>query len=167
MHEIKTTVYNFDELSEEAKEKAREWWREGDDMPFLKDYMRMHLEDLLKKNKMVCSEPKIFYSLSYSQGDGAMFEGSIEYKKCTFKVRQYGHYYHERSYQVFDAYAEHKNGNKLDAIQTEFEEVYIKVCKELARLGYEDIEHMRKNETVDENIKANDYTFTADGKRFE
>ena len=26
---IQTTVYQFDELSEDAREKAREWYREG------------------------------------------------------------------------------------------------------------------------------------------
>lgn len=166
MREIKTKVYTLDELSKEAKEKAREWWKQTNDMPFLKDYMQMHLEGLLEKNKMVCSDAKIYYSLSYSQGDGAMFEGTIEYKECTFKVKQYGHYNHYNSYQVVDAYTSHENGNNLDAVQMEFEDRYKAVCKELERLGYTDVEHENSDETVDENIKANEYTFTAEGVRF-
>lgn len=52
MKTIKTNVYAFSELSKEAKAKAREWYKEFDDMPFLMGFMQTELNLLLNKNKI-------------------------------------------------------------------------------------------------------------------
>jgi hypothetical protein len=68
-------VYQFDELSESAKERAREWYRQGncddsfwsectiDDAKEIGKYMGMDLD-------------KVYFSGFWSQGDGACFEGT-------------------------------------------------------------------------------------------
>lgn len=164
MKEIITKVYTFDELSPEAIEKAREWWKKSDDFPFLEEYMSDELNQLLKENKIVTlEEPIIYYSLSYCQGDGAMFAGTVEWQGHTILVKQRGNYYHYNSKEITLPEFE---GENEDAIVSKFNDVYVDICKELEKRGYDYIENERSNEVVDENILANEYIFTADGERF-
>ncbi len=70
-----TLVYQFDELDEKAKERAREWYRQGncddsfwsecviDDAKGIGKYMGMDVD-------------KVYFSGFWSQGDGACFEGT-------------------------------------------------------------------------------------------
>jgi len=79
-------IYTFDELSDAAKEKAREWYRNGqldyDWWEFVyeqADTAAKHLGiDIDRKGK---NTPSIYFSGFWSQGDGACFEGSYRYKK--------------------------------------------------------------------------------------
>lgn len=95
-------IYKFDELSDSAKERAREWWRgciDSNDFEFV-------IEDAVRIGEMfgiefsthsvklmgggVRRDPDIWWSLSYSQGDGACFEGSYRYKAgCLKAVKEY------------------------------------------------------------------------------
>ena len=80
------TLYKFDELSDAAKEKAREWFRRDypdyDWWEFVyeqADTAAKHLGiDIDRKGKHT---PAIYFSGFWSQGDGACFEGSYRYKK--------------------------------------------------------------------------------------
>jgi len=73
---MKTLTYNaftFDELSDKAKEKAREWYRDGvafDLNEFTQDYAKTQFG--------FCGFDitNIYYSGFWSQGDGACFEGT-------------------------------------------------------------------------------------------
>lgn len=79
-------IYTFDELSDAAKEKAREWYRNGqldydwwDSVYEQADAAAKHLGiDIDRKGKHT---PAIYFSGFWSQGDGACFEGSYRYKK--------------------------------------------------------------------------------------
>ena len=75
MKEITKTyiVYNYEELSKEAQEKVKEKAREElvenrcDNLPYdLLDYLE-------NAWNLVLAKDELFYSLSYSQGDGACF----------------------------------------------------------------------------------------------
>ena len=90
-----TTVYKFDELSDKAKEKARDWWRETETeselfgahgelfetaetaAALLGITFDRHNVKLMGNNTR--SEPKIYWGL-YVQGSGASFEGCYEFK---------------------------------------------------------------------------------------
>lgn len=103
MREEIIKIYTFDELSEEAKQKAIENYRDNDEMEWLPDDMQWKLDELLEEVKnLTTHSSKIFYSLTYCQGDGAMFEfdGEYTYRKKTYyiKVRQSGNYYHKYSH---------------------------------------------------------------------
>lgn len=94
------TIYKFNELSDDAKEKAREWWRkleneEGLDTEFMyDDFARvadmMGIDLRTRPVKLMGGgtrmEPCIYYSGFWSQGDGACFEGSYSYKKGSVKA---------------------------------------------------------------------------------
>ena len=88
MRTIETTVYKFSELSEAAKEKAIENWnRDGLDY----EWWDAVYEDAKTIGELMgIKVDKIFFSGFWSQGDGACFEGSYEYKKGSVKaVRDY------------------------------------------------------------------------------
>ncbi len=166
MRTVSKTIYKFDELNDEAKQKAIEWYREGDDMPFLSDDMNEYLGELLEEYKFKNDGVRLFYSLSYSQGDGAMFTGEISWKGYTFTIEHYGHYYHENSKQITEI--TRNNGNEItdktwSKMFNEFESVYVEICKKVRDYGYSIIEDAQSDETIAENIEANEYEFNEDG----
>jgi hypothetical protein len=77
------TVYKFDELSDEAKEKAREWWREGGLDYEWYDCVESDFKEIGKI--LGIDVTKIFFTGFSSQGDGACFEGYYEYAKGSVK----------------------------------------------------------------------------------
>lgn len=66
-------VYNYNELSEEAKEKVKEWYLDDDTRVW--DFSDMCNEDL---KELFRSDLKVQYSLSYCQGDGLNIYGEVE-----------------------------------------------------------------------------------------
>lgn len=90
-------LYKFEELSDDAKEKAREWWRNGEQ--FDPDYvyedaaaiaelfgLDIRTRPVKLMNNTTRYDPCIYYSGFWSQGDGACFEGSYRYKKGGLKA---------------------------------------------------------------------------------
>jgi len=77
-----TTVYQFDELSDDAKERARQWFREGmADDNFGAECVIRECADALRILGFTLgdrhSKQGIYYSGFWSQGDGACFVGSF------------------------------------------------------------------------------------------
>ena len=96
---IEKTIYKFDELDERAKERAREWYRQGS-----LDYDWWHsvYEDSIYEDAAACGkilginlrtkpvklmgggtryDPAIYFSGFYIQGQGARMEANYEYPK--------------------------------------------------------------------------------------
>ena len=71
---ITKELFSFDELSDEAKEKARDWWRDGGLDYEWYDGVYEHQMELIKEAGFDID--KIYFSGFWSQGDGAMFEYS-------------------------------------------------------------------------------------------
>ena len=74
MREITKTynVYSYNELSEEGKEKVRQWYLEGQEPYFFTEMCLEKLAELFPK-----SELKVQYSLNSCQGDGLNIYGKI------------------------------------------------------------------------------------------
>lgn len=195
MKTIETKVYNFDELSDEAKETARSWFREGDDFSF-------HAENVIDAAKEIAklmgiNIKNIYYTGFYSQGDGACFEGTYIYKAGSIKaVREYapldrelhnivvdlwkaqrpafyrleahvkhrGHYQHSGCTEIEVYNTEHPHSDVpqeediKDALRSFMDWIYSQLDKEN--------DYQNSDEVTDENILANEYTFTESGKRF-
>lgn len=68
-------VYKYDELSDEAKEKVKQMFRDwrGEDSDIFKEDCKEALNDLFPN-----SDLKVQYSLSYSQGDGFNTYGTLK-----------------------------------------------------------------------------------------
>lgn len=100
MRTIETSLYQFDELSESAKEKARDWYRQADagdnyfsecvidDAATIADLIGIDLRQkrVNLMNGTVRYDPAVYWSGFSSQGDGASFEGSYCYKKGAAKA---------------------------------------------------------------------------------
>lgn len=92
MRTIKKSIFTFSELSDTAKEKAREWYRQDlpvdygsifDDAANIADILGLDIRQTRKEtmNGEVYYAPTVFFSGFWSQGDGACFEGRYSYKK--------------------------------------------------------------------------------------
>ncbi len=165
-------LYTVNELSPEAREKARIKFNENEDYPFLTDDLREYIHEELKERGYevlgvsTSANPSIrpLYSLSYCQGDGLMFEGTVREIKTgkEYTIKHAGHYYHEQNTSIG---GEDKDGNEIDT--TDFEEtVYIPICEIVARRGYEIIEYEESEENFVQTCEANGYTFLSDGTMF-
>jgi len=160
------TVYGFDELAKDVQAKVIEKFAQDEyehGLNFMTEDMTAYLlDELLPRHKMKTNNAKIYYRLSYSQGDGAMFEGTIQWRGYTVSIRQSGHYYHYNS-KEFTIETRHGNDAK-ESVYDLFNDLYVEICKDLAKYGYEYIDGATSIETVTENIRANEYEFYEDGR---
>lgn len=156
-------VYKFDELSKEAQEKALEYFREHEDFWGLGDELEEILTVLLKENKITYDVlPKIYYSLSWCQGDGAMFEGTVYWKSYTAVIKQSGRYYHYNSKSI-ELFSTKTDKEASDKVYHEFNDLYVDICQALEKAGYDSIDYTLSEENMKEMIEANDYEFTENG----
>lgn len=101
MRTIELEVFKFDELSDKAKEKARDWYRQGDCAgleyvvdDFLGVAKILGLEvrtrpTSLMSGKIVLS-PEVSYSVGFCQSDFAGFDGTWGYEKgCVKAIKAY------------------------------------------------------------------------------
>lgn len=209
---IETTVYQIDELSDEAREKARLWYRRGGFDYEWWDFVYDDFErictilgvELHTRPVRLCGggtrrKPSIWFSGFWSQGDGACFEGDYSYAKhSSAAIRAYAPT-DEELHRIADALAEIQRRNffQLRACATHRGRYYHEYCMEisverdspvyqemtataeddvtealrdLARWLYRQLEEefdgLNSDEAVDEAIAANEYSFTAEGRRF-
>lgn len=88
-------IFQFDELSDDAKGKARDWFREcidaNDFTCIVEDFIEVAWifgVDIARRTNS--KDLAVYWSGFYSQGDGACFEGSYQYKKGAAKaIRAY------------------------------------------------------------------------------
>lgn len=74
MRQETVNVYQYDELSDDAKEKARQWWLSVDDSESINEMVDIVIVPALET--IGFNNPKVFYCISYCQGDGACFTAS-------------------------------------------------------------------------------------------
>lgn len=226
---VESTVYQFDKLDEHAKERAREWYRTAsasdfddfnagviiDDAANMADMFGLDIRQrrVTLMDKSTRSEPAVYYSGFWSQGDGASFIGRYAYKRgCVRAVesdapsvwidrdtgvrttcdtnarlgrivreltdvqrrnfyqltaqitRSHGaHYAHEMTMSIDVERADERPVSDADA------DVVRDALRDFARWIYRGLEseyeYQNADAQVDENIRANDYEFTEDGRR--
>lgn len=167
-------LYEYAELSPEAKQKALNYHRKhGFDSYGLQVYLDEAIQPLLKKHGIVplstadqkyeTKYAKIYYSLSNSQGDGVMFEGTFTWRDWVVNIRHHGHYYH--SYSKMITIENDEGLEPSDEDESAFETIYQAICKELEKTGYAYIEDMESEEYFIEECNANEYLFRKDGTR--
>jgi len=163
MEKREYTVYKFNELSVEAKEKAIEKWYEQEDFFGLTDDLEESCKDLLTANKVKLKEGlKIYYSLSYCQGDGLCFIGHFEYRNRDVKITHKGRYCYADSVTI--DITDNDDNEAAKGVYDDFKAIYRDICKELEQNGYAAIEYRMNNEDFLEHCEANNYMFTADGE---
>lgn len=162
-------VYKFDELSDEAKQTAIERERERVyefDLDYLSEYLQTELEMMLEECGARNLDVRVRYSLGYCQGDGASFTGDFDFKAyhVTVDTNSWGvHYSHNRSVDVKEMNSlktdQDAPDSKWSAMQTMIEDIGM----ELEKIGYSYIESITSDESIIDNINANEYEFTAEG----
>lgn len=202
------TVFSFDELSDTAKDRARNWFRECrfEDGPdtfehVIEDAARMagilgidvNNRPVKLMNGSIRYDPAIYWSLCYSQSDGAWLDrASYSYAKGASKAirdeapqdttlhalanrlatLQRRHFYtlsaqwHDsdrgRSEISVDC---DKGGSLLDDSEKELRDI----LREFQSWVYDQLrkedEYQNADEQIDENIRANEYTFAETGER--
>lgn len=95
MKTIEIEVFEYDELDDRAKEKAREWYIEG--MEFDAEYTLDDCKEFLEKVTGF-SDVEINYSGFCSQGDGASFTGYWHAKDVKEKSDDFGEVYFNNSF---------------------------------------------------------------------
>ena len=186
------TIYKFDELSDEAKEKAREWFR--DDALDYEWYDGVE-DDFKEIGKLLgINVTKVYFSGFWSQGDGACFEGSYYYEKGSVKkLTEYAPQDKElhriakelqqaqkpNFYGVYGTIKHrghyyHKMCTEIDLYRDDRETIIgeddiIELLRNLMGWLYRTLEreyeYLNSDEQVDETIRINEYEFTEEGRR--
>ena len=187
-----TTLYKFDELSTESKERALTSFQEDEDYlayewdeDTINDFTT--ILELIGYYDITC-----YFSGFYSQGDGACFSARFSRnKRCIDKVKKYcpkeekilniveqiqseiplheeyeikhsGHYYHEYCTNVYYL-GDNEKAEQLD-------ERFLELSRQLMRILYQrlndEYDYLNSDEAITEFIKANNYEFTEDGKLY-
>lgn len=165
MKTIQIELFNYEELSDEAKERALADRNENHDDPLLQSHMINLLAEELDERGIKYGYPNkdldVRYSLSHSQGDGFMFEGTLTLNGRDVTITHHDpHYYHSRTAN-FD-YGEDEDGPS-EADREAFEKQYREICSVLEEKGYSEIEYQRSAECFAEECEANEYTFEKSG----
>lgn len=161
---IETIVYEYDELSEKAKSRARQWFIQSNDFEFewdcIKDDaktigLKLTAWDYGRYVKGEFSESPIDVAEAITREHGAVCE--------TYKTA--AQFIADRAALI----ADFQEGEELED-KTEYDDL----CAEFIKSLLEDYrimcdsqyDYINSDEYVEENIRANEYTFTESGARF-
>lgn len=163
-------LYTYQELDQNAQEKALSKWRDGNDYWFLSDCLANRLHELLTENgitdKNDTSLPgtkptQVLYSLGHSQGDGCYFEGNFTWNGYGIRIVHSGRYCHYNSVSMIVLNGE---GERMDGHEHKFEPLYKSICDQLESYVYGFIESEDSEESFTEACEANEWTFRKDGE---
>jgi hypothetical protein len=189
MKTIEIELYKFTELSENAKSAAIEKEKENSEI-FL-DFFSDDCNEQISENGFK-GNIKLQYSLSYCQGDGLSFScdyfdnlnalfveilGTEKQKtidciinnisfKCDGNNGRYCYAHRNDINLELDNYYVKSSSNLDDVIskvESKLRDIYIDLCKQLEKQGYNDIEYQYSDESIIETLIINDYDFTIDG----
>lgn len=115
---VEYNVYNYNELSEDAKAKVKEWYLNMQEPYIFTEDCKMDLENLFGKNDL-----DVQYSLGYCQGDGFNIYGAIDVES------------------IFNCLEKHNGGTQLERFESVLSEEekktildYAKECGECATI---------------------------------
>lgn len=187
---ITIQVYNFNELSHEAKQIAIENFR-GKSEVFL-DFFNDEAKEIINERGFK-GNIKLQYSLSNCQGDGLSFgcewfssqklheifvevlgtgkdktiETILNNSYFTLKGNT-GHYCYAHKNDLEYIFDDNINAPNIEEVVGKVEEklmeIYLDLCKELEEIGYNEIEYQYSDEYISELLEVNEYEFTEYGK---
>ena len=177
-------IFTFDELSDDAKEVARNWWRDvagHDDWYEPVEYDFHHILGLLGFTGV-----KSNFAGFRSQGDGASFTADYSYSKGGAKsLKEYAPRDSElhriadalqdlqrrNFYRIEDSITRFwRSGNYVHSGTMTCEcDALLEICRDLADWYYaaleREYEYLMSDESVNESIRANEYEFLESGER--
>jgi len=194
MRTIETEAYTFDELSDDAKEKVIEKFRANEYEYLNLDYFAEDCIYQLEKLGFVNPQVQYslgysqgdglsFEADEYSKLEDFYIEELGKEKEKTAKLLSdnstfictgnKGNYCYASTSDI-DLYIENytseintdcNNINEVaENVLHKIEDLYIDICNNLEKQGYDEIEYRLSDECIIENIQCNDYEFTKEGK---
>jgi len=191
MKTIEINLYQFNELSESAKETAIDWYRSGN---LGYNWWEFAYDDAKEIASLFGLEiDRIYFSGFWSQGDGACLTGHYKYQKGGLRaVKEHApldkelhriveelqeiqrkHFYklecrvshNDRYYHArstdFDFGYDYEPDNETEIIVRDLLRDYMDWIYNNLEKEYE---YLQSDEQIIEAIKSNDYDFTIDGK---
>ena len=159
MKTISTEVFTFDELSDDAKEKARDWYREH---ALEYDWYESVYEDAAQVGLKITS-----FGLERDRHAKGNFT-KPETEVANAIIANHGEKC--ETYKTAQAYLTVANGltGESDSALLEIEDndFLRSLLDDYSILLQHEYEYLLSDECVDDNIRVNEYTFTATGKRF-
>ena len=175
------TVYKFDELSDDAKEKARGWFRDGAlDYEWWDDeYM---LEGWKEKYGIAFDMKKMYFDLDGSHylywGKGGIWiENQNKLAKAIYGkgyqllansglISSYfdTHHYGGGSGRTELCVEDFRSSESKD-LPADCDEWFKDLVEEYWHFLYKEMEYLLSDESIDETIRINEYEFTEEGKR--
>lgn len=155
-------LYLYEDIpTEEGKKRARELYTEADTLDFLSEELTDFLGETLKQKGYEVHDLEIAYSLSYCQGDGVSFTGTVSKDgKDYFVRRSNSRYSHE---YTMDITTDDEDGSEIDAPEEVIAD-FREACVITEGYGYDEIEYQNSDEVISELLQGNEYTFTAEGE---
>lgn len=184
---IKTEVFFFNELSDKAKEKARDWMRDCQDEYEFESTVE-YIKEMCEMLGIQCD--KVYWENLNYQGESVGIEGSFSYNphmladikantpslvsvaeafciaykhsfySATGSVNCIGRYL-QSSLSSFDS-----NRGDPASLFDLFDDAFKMLDAWILKTIKDESDYINSNEYLDNMIKANEYTFTIDGKRF-
>jgi hypothetical protein len=150
-----TKVYQYDELSDEAKEKALEWYAEG---VFDYEWWDSIYEDAERAGLKITE---------FDLGGRKHIKGHlIVSMKESIEAILKDHGKKCDTYTLAKRFKGAMKGVKNEDTLQELEEEYTEaLCEEYFSILNKEADYMQSKEYLEEGIRANEYEFTEDGKR--
>lgn len=157
MRTVELEVVYFNELSDSAKDKARDWYREGSEFPFFDEYLAS-IRAFCEKFNVTLKDWEIGYSRSAHLTTDAQTSNFRGYKlKDAKKLAGHGltGFCGDEIAEHF--YAEFKeSGDAFYSFQQALEQMLITIQR--------DVEGYYSDESIDEMLEINGYEFYPNGK---
>ena len=194
MRTIETEVYTFDELSDDAKENAIEEFREDKykylNLDNFYDDCVYQLEELGFVNPKVqyslnyCQGDGLsFEADEYTKLEDLYIEELGKGKEYTAQLLadnstlvcagNEGRYCYASTSDIYlciENYSSAINtdceniNNVVDIVRGKLGDLYVDICRDLEKQGYDYLEYQLSDECIIEDIKYNEYEFTKEGK---
>ncbi len=195
MKTITINLYTFDELSETAKDRARDWYREGNNEEnYTLDEMMHSLKAIFKRSGIKLTNWEIgpynqHNHVDFDMGDAGSLTGkrafawlennlfsSLRITKAEFKAKQkeymgYGADYRPGKIKPCPLTGMCYDENLLDALRKSvkdgdtLKEAFRNLADVCGKMNAEEIEYQNEDAQIDESLQANEYTFIESGKR--
>jgi hypothetical protein len=154
MREITVKLYQYDELSDKAKERALEWL--GNDQGMKQEYEWEYIQEDAETVGLIILELS-----NYCVNKGKFVDDARE---CARRIMT-DHGKTCATYKTAAQFIDALEAQDADTIE-ETEKEFLRALLEDYRIMFnESVEYAYSHEALEEDMRANDYEFTEEGKR--
>lgn len=157
---IETVVYEFDELSDKAKEKAREWYRDG---ALDYEWWESTYEDAERIGLKITGFELDRLAEGHFMGD--FMTGPLQTVEKI--IEEHGPDCETtKTARRYEPVLRAGILASIDEYENTAHEFLVDLLEDYRVMLQKEMEYQLSDEVVDETIRANEYTFTETGKRF-